>query len=275
MSEGSSGKVGAHLRTRNRLWVALAIGVGLLLGGELEASSLGSSGGLNVPDPETLPREEYTLELYGELFDETNLNTGDLTNTADLTFVANAGIYDNLELGIRREARQNSPLANESFQITGKYRFPVDTYNITLGGVLATSAPDWSSLYLVAGWKSLYMGFGYNFGGKRIREVTRSRLAQVGFASFGGYNVRTARNQRNEEVITGHPDTVFGLFGLNMKLSETLSALADYDGDRFSGGVRFQIKDFALDLAYVSQKEKDTLLGRTSQNFQLGAGVKF
>jgi hypothetical protein len=239
------------------------------------ASGLGSTGALTVPDPETLPREEYTLEVYTELFDETNINTGDRTNTGDITFVANAGIYDNMELGIRRTARQNSPLANESFQITAKYRFPVDTYNLTLGGVLATSSPDWSSVYLVGGWKSLYLGFGYNFGGKRIREVTRSRLGQVGFASFGGYSVRTARDARGQEVVTGQPDTVFGLFGLNMKLSETLSALADFDGDRFSGGVRFRIKDFNLDLAYITQREKDTLLGRTSQNFQLGAGMKF
>ena len=239
------------------------------------ASGLGSSGALTVPDPETLPREEYQLQIYAELFDETNLNTGALANTADVTFVANAGIYDNFELGIRQVARQNSPLANESFQLTTKYRFPVDTYNITLGGVLATSAPDWSSIYLTAGWKSLWFGFGVNVGGRDIREVTRNNLNQVGFASFGGYNVRTGRNARGEQVVTGHPDRVFGLFGLNVKLSDSLRALADFDGDRFSGGVRFNIKDFNLDVAYVSQREKDTLLGRSTQNVQVGAGVRF
>ncbi len=241
----------------------------------VQASGLGSSGGLNVPDPETLPKEEYQLQLYAEFFDETNLNTGALANTADLSFVVNAGIYDDLELGLKRTARQNSPLANESFQLTGKYRFPVDTYNITLGTSIATSTPDWSSVYLTAGWKSLWFGFGYNFGGKRLREVTRSRLGQVGTSSFGGYSVRSARNSQGQEVITGQPDSVFGLFGLNVKLSENLRALADFDGDRFSGGVRFNIKDVNLDLAYVSQKEKDSLLGRTSQNFQFGAGVHF
>jgi hypothetical protein len=248
--------------------IGVAILLALAVASSARASALGSSGALTVPDPETLPREEYQLQIYGELFDETNLNTGALANTADVTFVANAGIYDNFELGVRQVARQNSPLANESFQLTGKYRFPVDTYNITLGGVLATSAPDWSSVYLTAGWKSLWFGFGINVGGRDIREVTRNNLSQVGFASFGGYNVRTGRNARGEQVVTGHPDR-------NVKLSESLRALADFDGDRFSGGVRFNMKDFNLDVAYVSQREKDTLLGRNTQNVQVGAGVKF
>lgn len=253
----------------------LGLALGLLGASRTAASALGSSGGLAVPDPETLRREEYSVEVYGELFDETNLNTGGNDNTADLTFVANAGVYDNLELGVRRVARQNSPLANESFQITGKYRFPVDTYNLTFAMNLATSAPDWSSIMLIGGWKALWVGFGYNFGGRDIREVTLAQLAQVGFADYGGYNVRSGRNARGESVITGHPESIFGVFGLNLKLSESLRALADYNGDRFSGGVRFQIKDVNLDLSYVGQREKDTLLNRQTQNFRLGAGVKF
>lgn len=239
------------------------------------ASALGSSGGLSVPDPETLCREQYQLELYGEFFDETNLSTGAVANTADLTFVANAGVYDNLELGVRKVSRTNSPLQPESFQLTGKYRFPVDTYNITLGMSLATSNPDWSSLYLVAGWKSVWLGFGFNFGGQRLREVTRSRLASVGTATFGGYDVRTARNAQGQQVVTGQPNTVFGLMGVNFKLSEQLRALADFDGDRFSGGIRVQFKDFNVDAAYVSQKDKYTLFERTTQNVQVGIGATF
>ncbi len=239
------------------------------------ASALGSSGGLSVPDPETLRREEYQLEVYGELFDETNLSTGAAANTVDATFVYNFGVYDNLELGVRRVARMNSSLSPESFQITGKYRFPVDTYNVTVGTVISTSGPDWSSVYLMAGWKALWFGFGYNFGGQSIREFTRSRLASVGTATFGGYSVRNAKNSRGETTVTGAPDPVFGLFGLNLKLSEHLSALADFDGDRFTGGVRLTVKDVHVDLGYASQKEKHNLFERTSQNFQMGLGVQF
>lgn len=255
-------------------WLPTLIG-GLVLVAASSAASLGSSGALNVPDPETLPREEYQLQVYGELFDEKNLSTGAPTNSADLTFVYNFGVYDNLELGFRRTARLNTPLSPESFQVTGKYRFPVDTYNLTVGWSVATSRPDWSSVYLVAGWKALFLGFGYNFGGQRIREFTRSRLTSVGTSSYGGYGVRVAENIRGEQVFTGSPDPVFGLFGINMKLSEHLRALADFDGDRFAGGMRFLMKDVNLDAAYVSAKEKHGLLDRRSQNFQLGLGVQF
>ena len=60
----------------------------------VSASGLGSSGGLQVPDPETLPVGEYQFSLYYEMFEETSVNTGNLSNTGDITFVANAGIYD-------------------------------------------------------------------------------------------------------------------------------------------------------------------------------------
>lgn len=249
--------------------------LGLSLPYALLASSLGSSGGLHVPDPETLPVGEYEFNLYYELFEETNVNTGNLATTGDLTFVANAGIYDNLELGIRSVSRLNTPVGDQSFQITGKYRFPIDTYNVTLGGAFSTASPDWSTVTMTAGWKALWVGLGYNFGGRRLEEITRTQLKNVGFASFGGYNIRTGRNLRNEQTITGHPDTVFGLFGLNLKLSEQLRALADFNGDRFSAGFRLNIKDVKLDLSYISQGENQTLLDRRSQNVVVGAGLSF
>lgn len=273
VDRSAPGKDASGVRSARDLILAAGLFVALVAGAQ--ASALGSSGGLSVPDPETLAPEQYQLELYGELFDETNLNTGALDNTANLTFVLNVGVYDNFELGMRRVARLNSPVQGESFQLTGKYRFPVDTYNVTIGGVLSTSGSDWSSLYVVAGWKALWLGFGYNFGGDRIREFTRNRLTSVGTASFGGYSVRTARNGFGQEVVTGNPDPIFGLFGVNLKLSEHLRALADFDGDRFTGGVRLMMKDIKVDLSYVSQKERDSLFDRQSQNFQLGVGAEF
>jgi len=86
------------MRARTR-WLGFLAATALALAPSMaRASALGSSGGLSVPDPETLSKEEYQLQVFAETFDERNLSTGAPDTTADLTFVYNFGVYDTLEL---------------------------------------------------------------------------------------------------------------------------------------------------------------------------------
>ncbi len=237
-------------------------------------SGSGLSGGLMIPDTSTLAPERYEIAFTTELFDEMNPSTNQIDTTADMSFKLNVGVYDNLEMGIERKTRLETANQDESITIQAKYRFPIDTFNVSAGVVVPAGGPDYTSLFFMAGWKAIHLGFGFNFGGLQLAQVDTNTFNSPGMAKFGGYTLRRSVTPGSDEFI-GNPDTFFGLLGANFQLSDSWSLLFDYNGDRFSGGMRFLFKDMHVDLAYVGQSEYDSLLDRKSMNFQLGAGMRF
>ncbi len=237
-------------------------------------SGSGLTGGLLVPDPTTLAPEQYEVGLSSEIFREVNPSTLQEETTADLSYKVNFGVYDNLEMGIERTVRLVSNLRDEDLTIQAKYRLPLDSFNVSAGLVLATREYDYSSFFVIAGWKVLHFGFGFNFGGTKLEEIATETLRTFGTAKFGGYTLRTVE-RNGETYIEGEPDEVFGLFGAEFRLSDYFDLALDYDGDRFAAGVRFRLKDVDIGVAYVGQRELDALLNRRTRHVQLVSGIRF
>lgn len=232
-------------------------------------SALGPTGGLTIPNTKTLEPERTQVGLTMEGLREFSPSRLAVETVVDLSPKVLVGVYEHLELGIEQTLRVNSTFKNESVTINGKYRFPYDTFDVAVGFLAATSSPDWSTAYVVMGFKVLWGGFGVNFGGRRFRELTQDRFTNVGTAKMGGYNLR--REVRNgTDVFSGEPDVFFGLVGLDYKVSEHFEILADYNGDRFTAGVRFPYHSWGFNAGYVSQRANDTLFSRETQNWQLG-----
>lgn len=237
-------------------------------------SGIGLTGGLQVPSPITLKPETYEVGVTVEGFRERNLSTSAVETTADIGLKINVGIYDNLEMGLEKTIRSSSDLRDDDATVQFKYRLPVESFNLSVGTVFSTGGIDYSSAYVVGGWKALYMGVGLNFGGSRLEEITLNTIRRFGTAKFGGYNLRHVTTLAGETFI-GEPEEFFAIVGADFKLSDYFSMLMDFNGDRFAAGFRFRLKDFNVDLAYVGQSETDALLDRDSMNFQFGAGVRF
>lgn len=254
---------------RFRLVVALAAALVVTRVALAHPSSLGPSGGLTIPNTKTLPPERTQVALHVESLREFSPHRLAVETVADLSPKVLVGVYEHLELGLEQTVRVNSGFKNESVAINGKYRFPYDTFDVAVGFLAPTSSADWTSAYVVMGFKVLWGGFGVNFGGRRFREITQDRFTNVGTAKLGGYNLRRAvRN--GTDVFTGEPDSFFGLVGLDYKVAEHFELLADYNGDRFSAGVRLPYHSWGLDLAYITQRANDTLFSRETQHVRVG-----
>lgn len=238
-------------------------------------SMAGPTGGFLIPDTQTLRPEVYNLAVHGESFREINRSTDAQTTSYDIGFKLNAGVYDNLEIGIEQTIRSSSDYRNDELNFNIKYRLPVETFNLSIGGTFATGGEDYHSAFVIGGWKALYGGFGFNFGGDPLRELNTSSIARFGTAKFGGYNLRRTSVSGGSDTYTGSPDDFFALIGVNFKLSEAFNLLMDFNGDRFAAGFRVALKDFNIDVAYVGQSEMDSMLDRSSENFVLGAGLCF
>jgi len=238
-------------------------------------SMAGSTGGFLIPSPQTLRPEVYNIAVHGESLKELNHSTGDQDTSFDIGFKLNAGVYDNLEIGFEQTIRSDSDYRDDEFRLNLKYRLPVETFNLSVGGTFATGGRDYHSMYLIGGWKVLYGGFGFNFGGDTLHEINTSTIARFGTAKFGGYRLKRQINSSGSDTYTGSPDDFFPLIGVNFKLSEYFNLLMDFNGDRFAAGFRASLKDFNIDVAYVGQSEIDSLLDRSSENLSIGMGLCF
>ena len=238
-------------------------------------SIAGPTGGFLVPDTQTLRPEVYNIAVHGESFQEVNRSTGQRETSYDIGFNLNAGVYDNLEIGIEQTIRSESDYRDDELNFNIKYRLPVETFNLSVGGTFATGGQDYHSTYFIGGWKAFYGGFGFNFGGDRLRELNTSTIAQFGTAKFGGYNLRRITNTSGSDTYIGEPDDFFALVGVNFKISDYFNLMMDYNGDRFAAGFRVALKDFNIDVAYVGQSDIDSLLDRSTDNVIVGAGICF
>ncbi|MBI3891563.1 MAG: hypothetical protein HY303_08545 [Candidatus Wallbacteria bacterium] len=238
-------------------------------------SQAGPTGGLTIPDPMTLEPERTEVAVTAESFDQLTSNL-DVKTSFDFSTKVNAGVYHNLELGVEKTFREKTTFRDQPYWFSGKMRFPVDTFNVAVGLLAPISGPDATSVYTVAGWKSIWGGFGINFGGKKFRQLTQTQLINAGVAKFGGFSlIRGTTPGLNGATFTGEVDTFFGLIGFNYRVSRNMAILGDFDGDRFAGGFRFNIKELVLDAAYVGQKEIDTLFSRNTQNVMVTVSHRF
>ena len=265
------------MRTRRTL--VLSVGMAALLvlvtSSVFAAPSLiGLTGGLTVPSPKTLKPETYETSVHVEGYKELNRSTNAEETTADISVKLNAGVYDNLEVGLEKLMRSASDMRDDQVTCQIKYRLPVETFNLSMGTVFSTGGVDYSSAYLVGGWKVLYGGVGLNFGGQRLEELTLTQVRRFGTAKFGGYRLK--RGIRNgSDTYIGEPEEFFAMFGADFRLSDYFNLIMDFNGDRFAAGFRLQMKDFNFDVAYVGSSETEALLGRDTQNFIVGGGVRF
>ena len=232
-------------------------------------SALGPTGGLNIPDPLTLAPEKTQVAVHLEGLEEFNTSKLAQDTVFDLSPKVLVGVYDYLELGVEKTFRVTSSIKDESISINGKYRFPYDTFNVAVGFITPTNGIDWTSTYVVMGWGVLWGGFGVNFGGRSFREITQDQFINVGIAKMGGFNLRR-QIRAGGDVFSGEPDNFFGLVGVNYKVAERLRLCADYNGDRFTAGVRVPFHSWGFDAEYVTQRANDTLFDRSSQNWRVG-----
>ena len=260
-----------------KILIALTLFIFTSLGAPLAAapSMAGPTGGFLVPDTQTLRPEIYNVAVHGESFRELNRSTSQRETSFDIGFKLNAGVYDNLEIGIEQTIRSDSDYRDDELTFNIKYRLPVETFNLSVGGTFATGGQDYHSTYFIGGWKALYGGFGFNFGGDRLRELNTSTIARFGTAKFGGYKLTRIENISGSDTYIGEPDDFFALVGVNFKVSEYFNLLMDYNGDRFAAGFRVALKDFNIDIAYIGQSDVDSLLDRTTENVVVGAGICF
>ena len=237
-------------------------------------SLIGLTGGLTVPSPVSIRPENYEFAIHAEGLKERNDSTKAEDTTLDLSMKLNAGVYDNFEIGLEKKMRSASDRRDDQMTVQMKYRLPVETFNLSLGTVLATSGRDYSSAYVVGGWKALYGGVGLNFGGQRLEELTLTQIRRFGTAKFGGYRLKRGIRHGSDSYI-GEPEEFFAMFGADFRLSDYFNLIMDFNGDRFAAGFRLHLKDFNFDLAYVGQSETEALLDRDTMNFLFGAGVRF
>lgn len=265
------------LRTSVHDLQRLALGLLALLlvaaGAHAFPSLSGPTGGLTIPNPWTLPPDRSEIAVSVEGFDAVSPNNLAVQTSYDFSTRLNAGVYDNFEIGVEKTYRLRNTGRSESVYLSGKVRFPVDTFNFAFGVMAPTSGPDFSTAYLVGGWRALWGGVGFNFGGKSFRELNTSRFINVGVAKFGGYRLRRERIAgRTGDVFSGDADNFYGVFGFQYDLGRDFRVLGDFDGDRVSAGFRFSLKDLTLDAAYVTQKEADSLFARDTLNFLFSIG---
>lgn len=256
-----------RLRRTPRVWAVLWAAIGAV-GAGAHPSAVGPTGGLTTPSPLTLSPQVTEVSVHVEGLHEFSPNTLSVETVYDASPKVLVGIYDTIELGVEKTFRVRGGPRNESLTVNGKYRFPFDTFNVSLGVIAPTAAPDWTSIYVVMGWKAIWGGFGFNVGGRKFRELTLDQFVNVGTSKLGGYELRrTIRNGTDQ--FTGEPDVFYGLFGIDYKLAEHLEVLADYNGDRFTAGFRLPFHEFVLDTAYVTQRAKDTLFARETLHYQV------
>ena len=254
-----------------RIIAGLLVGV-LAMGARGAAahpSSLGPTGGLTIPDTKTLPPDRTQAAVTIEGFREFSPDRLQIETVMDVSPKVLVGVYEHLELGAEQTIRVNSTFKNDSVTINGKYRFPYDTFDVAVGFIAPTSAGDWTSAYVVMGFKVLWAGVGVNFGGRSFRELTQNQFVNIGVAKLGGYQLQRAV-VNGSDVFTGQPDSVYGLVGLDYKVAEHFELLADYNGDRFAAGVRFPFHTWGITAGYLSQSANDTLFSRESQHWQAG-----
>ncbi len=232
-------------------------------------SFVGPSGGFLTPNPLTLAPERTEVELHLQGFQEFSPSFLATDTVFDLSTEVLVGVYDYMELGVTKTFRINSGYPEQPVYINAKYRFPYDTFNVAVGALISLSGIDWSSAYVVMGWKVLYGGFGANFGGRSFREITPGNFSNVGVAQLGGYSlVRTVVN--GTDSFSGAPDSFFGMVGLDYKVGDHLELIADYNGDRFAAGARLCYHSWGVSAAYVTQAANDTLLDRSTQHYVVG-----
>jgi len=242
--------------------------------GPLVPTTIGPTGGFGVPSPLTMPPERTAVAVHFEAFNQFSESTLDIEPTVHMSPKVVVGIYDYLEVGLEKTFKIHSENEQETIYANIKYRFPFDSMNVAVGAIVPLTPPDWTSAYMVMGWKALWAGFGVNLGGRRFRELTLNNFQSVGVARMGGYTLRR-RVVDGSDQFTGEPDAFFGLVGFNHRLGKHLEVVADYNGDRVSAGFRIPFHSWNVDLIYVSQAATDSLFSRETQNYQIGVTGRF
>src|SRR5687767_7206246 len=86
---------------------ALAMAMCLVAPVVAHPSMLGPTGGLNTPNPRTLPPEKTQVALHVEGINEFSPHKLSVETNFDLSPKVLVGVYDNIELGLEQTIRVN------------------------------------------------------------------------------------------------------------------------------------------------------------------------
>ncbi len=225
-----------------------------------------------VPSPGVLEQNKTAVSIHSTpftLYDVNNTKYVDqdyFDTSVKLVF----GAMEGLEVGIDRVfSNQDRFGIPEPTYLTFKYQVPG---NVTIGSNLCTGSDGYSSSWVTAGVPAIWVGAGVNYGPGKY-QFYYNGYQSLKRGKFGGdhYDYNKAE---------GYADPAFFMVGGAFPLIKASHFVYDFNGDRFSLGLRFNYQKVAyLDATYISDGDYERLPGAIAhkklQNFIFGGSVIF
>lgn len=233
----------------------------------------GSTGGLLVPSPGVLEKDRALVSVHAMPFALYNINDNQIRDADyfDTSIKADFGAWPGFEIGIEKTYNNQDRFDLDlPLYVNAKYQVPG---NITLGTSLCTDAnTGYSSFWVAAGLPAVWAGVGVNFGCEDYHFYYRG-YDKLRRAKYGGYNY-------DYNTAKGYADPVFFMVGGALPMNRYSDFVYDFNGDRFSLGMRFNYqRTVFFDAFFVSDGDYERLPGpishRRYRNFVFGGGVAF
>ena len=236
-------------------------------------SMTGYSGSIQIPSPGVLEPGKSAVAIHMMPFDLYGIN--DQRYDDEAYFDTNVGLvygaFEGFELGIDKTfSNQDRFGVPEPVFVNCKYQVPG---NVTLGGSFSTDSQSaYHSAWISAGVPVLWVGAGVNVGAGEY-HFTYSGYDELKRAKFGGYNYKY-------DTAKGYADPAFFMVGGAIPLNRYLNFSYDFNGDKFSLGLRFNYQNtLYLDAAYLADGDYERLPGAIAhkriRNFVFGTSISF
>ena len=234
-------------------------------------SLTGNSGAILVPSPGVMEPGKSAVSVHVIPFDLYNVNDVKFADESyyDTSLKLTYGAFEGFEIGIDKTfGNQDRYDIKEPVYVNSKYQVPG---NVTFGGNFCTdSQSGYHSVWVEAGVPVAWIGVGTNFGARNYR-FSYNGTDELARARFGGYNYEYNRAE-------GWADPVFFMVGGAIPMSNYTHFVYDFNGDRFSLGLRFNYQHVLyFDAAYVSDGDYERLPGpiahKRLQNFIFGGSL--
>lgn len=233
----------------------------------------GLSGGMLTPSPGVLEPGKTAVSVHAMPFDLYSVNDTKYTGESyfDSSIKLTYGAFEGFEFGVDKiVGNQDRYSVEQPTYINAKYQVPG---NITIGGNFCPqSSAGYSSAWIVAGVPVLWVGAGINAGPEsyKFTYLGRDTLKR---SKFGKYNYDYAKGE-------GYADPAFFMVGGGIPVNNATHFVYDFNGDKFSLGLRFDYQKVAyFDAHYVSDGDYERLPGAIAHkrvgNFVFGGSIIF
>jgi len=232
----------------------------------------GLTGSLLVPSPGVLEPNKSSLAVHGMTFDlfDVNDNKYQDQDYFDTSVKMTFGAMEGLEVGFDKTfSNQDRFGIPEPVYVNAKYQVPG---NVTLGGNFCSSGDGYSSVWVCAGVPAVWVGTGINFGPGKYRFFFNG-YDHFKRAKLGGYNYDYNKAE-------GYADPAYFFVGGNCPISKSTHFVYDFNGDKFSLGLRLNYRKIVFfDASYISDGDYERLPGAISHkklnNFVFGGSIVF